>query len=459
MTPQPTILLADDEPLERGSLSLMLEQEGYNVTTVEDGMAALTQLENKQFDIVLTDIRMPRMTGMELLKRIKERNIESEVILITAYGEIKDAVEATKIGAYNFVEKNQNMDDELKLIIRRAVERLELLRENKTLKMALDYRNQFHQLIGQSSQMQEIYDLIDTVADTKATILVQGETGTGKDLVARAIHQKSSRAKRPFVKVNCAGVPENLLESEMFGHVKGAFTSAVRDKQGKFEVADGGTIFLDDIDTFPLELQAKLLRVLQDQKFERVGSTKTMEVDVRIISAANQNLYTLMTEGGFRPDLFYRLNVVPIQLPPLRERPGDIILLADHFLKKFGAMNNKNIAGFSSDALRMLGKYHWPGNVRELENVIERAVILERNSYINGGSLMLFQQQSAPVSEASNNSNNDNSLKGELRYTEKEIILAALERNNWRRQKTAEELNINRVTLYNKMKKYGIEEK
>jgi DNA-binding NtrC family response regulator len=459
MTPQPTILLADDEPLERGSLSLMLQQEGYDVTTVEDGLAALTQLEKQQFDVVLTDIRMPRMTGMELLKQIKERKIESEVILITAYGEIKDAVEATKMGAYNFVEKNQNMDEELKLIIKRAIERMELLRENKTLKMALDYRNQFHQIIGQSSQMQEIYDLIDTVADTKATILIQGETGTGKDLVARAIHRKSCRSKCSFVKVNCAGVPENLLESEMFGHVKGAFTSAVRDKEGKFEVADGGTIFLDDIDTFPLELQAKLLRVLQDQQFERVGSTKTIEVDARIVSAANQNLYDLMTEGRFRADLFYRLNVVPIQLPPLRQRPGDIILLADHFLRKFSTMNNKTINGFSSDSLRMLGKYHWPGNVRELENVIERAVILERNSHINGESLMLFQQQPESVSEPLNNNNNDNSLKGELRYTEKEIILAALERNNWRRQKTAEELNINRVTLYNKMKKYGIADK
>lgn len=458
MALQPTILLADDEPLERGSLSIMLQQEGYAVTTVEDGLAALTQLERKQFDIVLTDIRMPRMTGMELLRQIKERNIESEVILITAYGEIKDAVEATKMGAYNFVEKNQNMDEELKLIIKRAIERLELLRENQSLRTALDHRNQFHRLIGQSSQMQEIYDLIDTVADTKATILIQGETGTGKDLVARAIYQKSSRAERPFVKINCAGVPENLLESEMFGHVKGAFTTAVRDKQGKFEVADGGTIFLDDIDTFPLELQAKLLRVLQDQRFERVGSTKTIEVDVRIISASNQDLQNLMAEGRFRADLFYRLNVVPIQLPPLRERPGDIILLADHFLKKFCEMNNKSIAGFSTDALRVLDKYHWPGNVRELENVIERAVILERNSHITGESLMLFQQQSASVPRPANNGN-DGSLKDELRYTEKETIIAALERNNWRRQKTAEELNINRVTLYNKMKKYDITEK
>ena len=459
MASQPTILLADDEPLERGSLSLLLQQEGYRVTTVEDGLAALNLLEKKQFDVILADIRMPRMTGMELLKQIKKREIESEVILITAYGEIKDAVEATKSGAYNFVEKNQNMDEELKLTIKRAMERLDLLRENKTLKMALNDRNQFYRLIGQSSQMKEIYDLIDTVADSNATILIQGETGTGKDLVARAIYRKSPRSKAPFVKINCAGVPENLLESEMFGHVRGAFTSAVKDKPGKFEVAHGGIMFLDDIDTFPPELQAKLLRVVQDQQFERVGSTKTIEVDVRIIASSNQDLQELMADGRFRADLFYRLNVVPIQLPPLRERPGDIILLADHFLKKFSTMNNKNIKGFSSDALQMLNEYHWPGNVRELENVVERAVILERNSYISSESLMLFQQQMVSVSQSQTSQDNDGDLKGGLKYAEKEIILAALERNKWRRQKTAEELNINRVTLYNKMKKYGIMER
>jgi two-component system response regulator AtoC len=456
---QPNVLLVDDEPLERGSLSEMLRQEGYLVTVAEDGVTALEKLGEEQFDIVLADIRMPRMTGMELLKQIKRRNIESEVILITAYGEIKDAVEATKAGAYNFVEKNQSMDEELKLTIRRALEHLDLVRENETLKTALNYRSQFHRLIGQSSQMQEIYELIDTVADSPASVLIQGETGTGKDLVARAIHQKSRRAEHPFVKINCAGVPNELLESEMFGHVKGAFTSAIRDKQGKFEVADTGTIFLDDIDTFPPELQAKLLRVLQDQQFERVGSTETIEVDVRVIAASNQDLQRLMAERAFRADLFYRLNVVPIQLPPLRERPGDIILLADHFLKKFNIMNNKSIVGFSDDALQMLKEYQWPGNVRELENVIERAVILERNSYVTAERLMLFQQQPTLMPNSQIDDGDDGSLRDELKCAEKDIILAALERNKWRRLKTAEELNINRVTLYNKMKKYGISER
>jgi DNA-binding NtrC family response regulator len=457
MMSQTTILLADDKSLERGSLSLLLQREGYSVTAVEDGEVALNLLEESKFDIVLTDIKMPKLTGMELLKEIKKRNIKSEVILITAYGEIKDAVEATRLGAYNFVEKDQNMDEELKLTLERVVERIQLRRENERLRKALNHRNQFYQLVGQSSQMQEVYELIDTVAESTATVLIQGETGTGKDLVAHAIHQKSPRAKKRFIKINCAGVPENLLESEMFGHVKGAFTTAVRDKPGMFEEAHDGTIFLDEIDAFPMELQAKLLRVLQDQQFERVGSTKTIQVDVRVIAASNQDLRELMSRGLFRPDLFFRLNVVPIDLPSLRERPGDIILLADHFLKKYGAINNKELSGFTHDAIRMLEGYHWPGNIRELENVIERAVILEKNSFVTDQSLMLFQDLEKSESDPPGNHNNK-ALIEEVRHTEKDTIIAALERNNWRRQKTANELKINRVTLYNKMKKYGIEE-
>jgi DNA-binding NtrC family response regulator len=458
MTSQTTILLADDEPLERGSLSLLLENEGYCVTAVDDGDVALNMLEQQQFDIILADIRMPRMTGMELLKEIKKRSIDAEVILITAYGEIKDAVEATKLGAYNFVEKDHSMDEELKLTIKRALERIQLRRENEKLKKALNNRNQFYQLVGQSKQMREIYNLIDTIAESTATVLIQGETGTGKDLVAHAIHQRSLRSKERFIKINCAGVPENLLESEMFGHVKGAFTTAVRDKPGMFEEADGGTIFLDDIDTFPLELQAKLLSVLQDRKFERVGSTKTIHVDVRVIAASNQDLRKLMNEGLFRQDLFFRLNVVPIKISPLRERPCDIILLASHFLEKYSEIYNKELEGFTNDAIRMLEGHNWPGNIRELENVIERAVILEKDSFISTQSLMLLQDMDDPDPSPSHNPDNG-SLRDEVRDTEREVIIAALERNNWRRQRTANELNINRVTLYNKMKKYGIKEK
>lgn len=458
MTPQTTILLADDEPLERGSLTLLLENEGYCVTAVDDGDIALNMLEQQQFDIILADIRMPRMTGMELLEEIKKRSIDAEVILITAYGEIKDAVQATKLGAYNFVEKDHSMDEELKVTIKRALERIQLRRENEELKKALNNRNQFYQLVGQSTQMREIYNLVDTIAESTATVLIQGETGTGKDLVAHAIHQRSLRSKERFIKVNCAGVPENLLESEMFGHVKGAFTTAIRDKPGMFEEADGGTIFLDDIDTFPLELQAKLLRVLQDRKFERVGSTKTIQVDVRVIAASNQDLRKLMNAGLFRQDLFFRLNVVPVKIPPLRERPCDIILLASHFLEKYSAIYNKELEGFTNDAIRMLEGHNWPGNIRELENVIERAVILEKDLFISTQSLMLLQDMDDPDPSPLHKLDNG-SLRDEVRDTEREVIIAALERNNWRRQRTANELNINRVTLYNKMKKYGIKEK
>lgn len=457
MSSQTTILLADDRPIERESIAELLKREGYLVTTVEDGRVALDLLKETHFDIVLADIRMPHVTGMELLKEIKKESIESEVILITSFGEIRDAVEATKLGAYNFIEKGERMDEELKLTIMHAVERLQLRRENKRLRTALDYRSSFYQLVGQSIEMQDIYDLIDSVAGSAATVLIQGETGTGKDLVARAIHAKSPRAKKQFVKINCSGISENLLESEMFGHVKGSFTSAVRDKPGMFEKADGGTMFLDEIDTFPIDLQPKLLRVLQDQQFERVGSTKTIQVDVRIVSASNQDLQELMDNGLFRPDLFYRLNVVPIVVPPLRERPGDIVLLADHFLKRYSALSNKRLDSFSNDAIRMLEQYHWPGNIRELENCIERAVILERESLINTPNLMLFGRKKE--SDLGGLDDDDiGCLKGEINSTERATIIAALERNNWRRQRTADKLNINRVTLYNKMKKYDIKE-
>ncbi len=458
MTSQTTILLADDEPLERGSLSLLLENEGYCVTAVDDGDVALNMLEQQQFDIILADIRMPRMTGMELLKEIKKRSIDAEVILITAYGEIKDAVEATKLGAYNFVEKDHSMDEELKLTIKRALERIQLRRENEKLRKALNNRNQFYQLVGQSKQMREIYNLVDTIAESTATVLIQGETGTGKDLVAHAIHQRSLRSKERFIKINCAGVPENLLESEMFGHVKGAFTTAIRDKSGMFEEADGGTIFLDDVDTFPLELQAKLLRVLQDRKFERVGSTRTIQVDVRVIAASNQDLRKLMNEGLFRQDLFFRLNVVPVKIPPLRERPCDIILLASHFLEKYSGIYNKELEGFTNDAIRMLEGHNWPGNIRELENVIERAVILEKDSLISTQSLMLLQDMDDPDPVSYHELGND-SIDVVRNNAEMEAIIAALEKHNWRRQKTADYLGINRVTLYNKMRKYGIKEK
>ena len=330
-------------------------------------------------------------------------------------------------------------------------------RSNEKLENDLNNKNQFYQLVGQSKQMREIYDLIDRIAGSTAKVLIQGETGTGKNLVARAIHQSSPRSEKQFVEVNCAVVQEQLLESDMFGHVKGAFTGAISDKEGKFEVADGGTIFLDDIDTLSLGLQAKLLRVLQDGQFERLGSTKTIQVDVRVIAASNQDLSRLMKERLFREDLFFRLCVIPMTIPPLRERPEDIMLLASHFLEKHSASSKKQLEGFTDGAIRMLEEYPWPGNVRELENVIERAVALEAGSFISVQSLMISQDQKKPESHLPNNHNN-RSLRDEKEQIEREKIIDMLIKHNWRRKKTADALGINRVTLYNKMKRLEIKE-
>ena len=330
-------------------------------------------------------------------------------------------------------------------------------RSNEKLENALNNKNQFCQLVGQSKQMREIYDLIDRIAGSTAKVLIQGETGTGKNLVASAIHQSSPRSEKQFVEVNCAAIPKDLLESEMFGHVKGAFTGAIDDKEGKFEVANGGTIFLDDIDTLSMGLQAKLLRVLQDGQFERLGSTKTIQVDVRVIAASNQDLRRLMNERLFREDLFYRLNVIPMTIPPLRERPEDIILLANHFLEKYSALNNKKLEGFTDGAIRMLEEHPWSGNVRELENVIEGSVILGKGSFISAQSLMISQDQKKRESDLPENRSN-RTLKDEKEKIEREKIIDMLIKNNWRRQKTADALGINRVTLYNKMKRLGIKE-
>jgi transcriptional regulator with PAS, ATPase and Fis domain len=328
---------------------------------------------------------------------------------------------------------------------------------NEKLGNALNNKNQFYQLVGQSKQMREIYDLIDRIAGSTAKVLIQGETGTGKSLVARSIYQSSPRSEKQFVEVNCAVVQEQLLESDMFGHVRGAFTGAISDKKGKFEVADGGTIFLDDIDTLSVGLQAKLLRVLQDGQFERLGSTKTIQVDVRVIAASNQDLSKLMNERLFRDDLFFRLSVIPMTIPPLRERPEDIMLLASHFLGKYSALHNKELEGFTDGAIRMLEEHPWPGNVRELENAIERAVILEGSSFINTQSLMISQEHKKPESDLPN-SNNNRPLENEKERVEREKIIETLIKYNWHRQKTADALGINRVTLYNKMKRLGIKE-
>ncbi|MBN2121196.1 MAG: sigma-54-dependent Fis family transcriptional regulator [Candidatus Omnitrophica bacterium] len=461
MTNHNHILIVDDESLTRKSLYEILKREGYRVSTSVDGEEALKAVEKELPDIVITDLKMPKIDGLSLLRRLKADHPSTAVVLMTAYGSIENAVEAMKEGAFDYVTK-PIIDNEIKIIIQRIFEQRRLLDENELLKKQLTQtsRAKFHDLIGQNYKMQRIYNLIETVAPTNATILIQGESGTGKRLIAHALHfSDPNRKDKPFVEVSCGALPENLLESELFGHVKGSFTSAVRDRQGRFEAANGGTIFLDEIDTFSPKLQVKLLRILQEGEFERVGDTNTVKVDVRVVAATNQDLKTLISQGQFREDLYYRLNVIPIYLSPLRERRDDIAMLVEHFLKKCNKkMKDKKIKGVSSQAMQLLVNYTWPGNVRELENVIERAVILSSDSSIEVADLPEGFQEVKIQDEKDRPSGEQSLLKDALELSERKIIQDALERCRGNRKKAAQALGINRTTLYNKMRKLGIME-
>ena len=458
--PKPRVLIAEDISIERESLSELFSRDGYDVTAVADGAEALKALESKRFNIILSDIVMPQLDGMSLLREIVKRNLDTKIILITGFGKVDDAVEAMKLGVYDYITKPVK-DDELKLKVKRAIEEQDLADENKHLKQKLATRDKFHKLVGQSRKMLEIYKLIEMMSESDATVLIEGETGTGKELVAKAIHANSPRRDRPFVQVNCGSIPESLLESEMFGHIKGSFTNAYNSREGKFEHASGGTLFLDEIDAFSSALQVKLLRVIQDRQFERVGSNTTIEVDVRIIAASNQDLQQTIEDGTFRLDLYYRLNVIHVHMPPLRDRMDDLPLLANHFLEKYNHVNNKKIKGITKEAMAMMENYHWPGNVRELENVIERSVVLEQDDYIQPDMLRLPEigrKSDSSVISIGNGNGNILTLKEGVQSAEDQIIRSALEANNWRRQVTAETLGINRITLYNKMQQYDIKE-
>lgn len=452
------ILIVDDEPLTRKSLYEILRYQGYNVSSASDGEEALTLVEKEIPDIVVSDFKLPKMDGITLLRKIKEIHAEIAFILITAYGSIETAVEAMREGATDYITK-PILDNEIKLVIERIVEQKKIVVENRILKKRLEHiqKKEFHHIIGQNEKMQKIYNLIEAVSSTNATILIQGESGTGKRLIACAIHKCDfQRRDKPFIEVSCGALPENLLESELFGHVKGSFTSAIRDRQGRFEAADGGTIFLDEIDTFSPKLQVKLLRVLQEGEFERVGDTSTVKVDVKVIAATNQDLKKIIREGTFREDLYYRLNVISIHVPPLRERKDDIPLLINHFLQKSIARNKSKIVNdISEEVVDILTVYEWPGNIRELENVIERAVILCQDGSITKTDLPDFLQEiKIPKFHASRKKNVP--LKEALRYSEKEIIERVLAECNGNRKKASELLGVNRTTLYNKMKEYNL---
>ena len=457
------ILITDDEPLVRKSLKKILSYEGYNVSTAEDGEQALAIMKKFHIDIVMADMKMPNLGGLDLLVQIKRAYPRTEVVLMSAYGKIESAVEAMRMGAYDYVSKPID-DEQIKELIEKIckcqfkVKETEVSNE-KTIKSSKK-RYRFHTVLGKDSKMQKIYSMIEAIADTPSTVLICGESGTGKRVIAQAIHQADSmRSKQPFIEISCGALPETLLESELFGHVKGAFTGAIKDRAGRFELANGGTLLLDEIDTCSPSLQVKLLRVLEEGAYERVGGMQTLKSDVRIIAATNQNLEELVQRRGFRGDLFWRLNVISINLPPLRERVGDIPLLVDHFLQKYNLMRTHRSGGIidkvSQQAIDALMQYNWPGNIRELENTVERSCILVRGNTIELNDL--------PDSIRNSNQKKDiddekpsYSLKNALKHPEKDIVLEALEHTNWNCTRTAAYLGINRTTLYNKMKLYGI---
>lgn len=447
-----SILVIDDDKIISESLCEFLSLEGFRADGAETLKMALAMLERGNYSLVLTDVNLPDGDGLELLDIIRNDYPQTVAIVITGYGTIESAVKAIKQGAYDYLTK-PIIDDELRLAVERAIKQQSLMSENENLRLQLDRKHRLENIISHNYKMAKIFDLVEAVADSKVTILMAGPSGTGKSMLARAIHHRSSRHNKPFIEVSCGALPETLLESELFGHAKGAFTGAVANKEGKFLAADGGTIFLDEISNASPGLQAKLLRVLEDRQFEPVGSNKTMVVDTRILLASNRNLEEEVRQGRFREDLYYRINVVTIELPPLCERVGDVRLLAEHFLRMYSAQHNREKLGFTDEAMELLERYSWPGNIREIENVVERATLLSKGKFIGPDDLpATVKQEPARQPEGYK----PMSLKEAMAGPEKDIIRRALEANHWNRQATAKALQINRTTLFKKMKHYGL---
>ncbi|MCK4753303.1 MAG: sigma-54-dependent Fis family transcriptional regulator [Planctomycetes bacterium] len=446
------ILVIDDDKIILDSLCEFLSLEGFKTNGAETFKGALEQLQKQSYCLVITDVNLPDGDGLKLLDVLRKNYPQTVSIVITGYGTIESAVQAIKRGAYDYLTK-PIIDDELRLAIERAIKQQSLISENKDLRLQLEQKYSLENIISHDYKMAKIFDLIEAVADSGTTMLMTGPSGTGKSILARAIHYRSSRRDKPFVEVSCGALPETLLESELFGHVKGSFTGALNDKEGKFLASDGGTIFLDEIANASPALQVKLLRVLQDRQFEPVGSNKTITVDTRIILASNQDLQEEVKQGRFREDLYYRINVVALDLPALSERVGDIPLLAKHFLKIYCMQHNKDKLGIAEEALEYLGHHPWPGNIRELENVIERAVLLSKGRYITSEDFPNSIKQGQDHQQTHNKSM---SLKEALAEPEKNLIRKALEANQWNRQETAKALQINRTTLFKKMKQYGL---
>ena len=449
------ILIIDDEAAIRESLETLLSLEGYAVEMALDGEEGLDRIEQNSYDLVLLDLALPGKNGLEVLQILRESQPALPVIMITAYGKVDNVVDAIRTGAQNFVQKPWD-NEKLLADIRSAIGRYHAEEEIIQLKRALKQRYSFSNIIGKSEPMLRIFDLVAQVAPSRSTVLIQGESGTGKELIAKALHSNSGRKDKPFVPVNTGAMPTDLLESTLFGHVKGAFTSAISGKKGLFEVANGGTLFLDEIGTMGMDTQAKILRVLQDKRFMQLGGTQEIQVDVRIITATNIDLRQAVREGKFREDLFYRLNVIAIDLPPLRSRREDIPLLATHFLKRYTEENDLSDRTLTPDALRALVDYDWPGNVRELENAIERGVVLSSGSVI-GSELLPGHLTGRNYSTSLLEHNPDASLFDILEDIERRIIVDKLEHSNWNQTEAAEQFHIPLSTLNQKIKRLNIE--
>lgn len=435
--------MVDDEQNIRKMLVRVLSSEGYTIKEAANGLEALKKLEGENCSLVLLDLKMPGLNGIEILRKIKEYDPNLPVIMMSAYGSIAEAVEAMKLGALDYLIKPFDIE-ELKIIVKRAIKQYELKVENIYYREEEEKRFNFEEIIGKSNSINRVLEMIKNVASTPATVLITGESGTGKELIARAIHKNSLRKDGPFVVVNCAAFSLNLLESELFGHEKGAFTGAISRRIGRFEMANGGTIFLDEIGEMDLSIQTKLLRVLQEKEFERVGSSKTIKVDARILTATNKDLKREVKEGRFREDLFYRINVFNIDVPPLRERKEDIPLLVEHFINKYNKILNKRVKKVSTKAMDFLIDYNYPGNIRELENIIERSIIMAKDEIVDENYFYFIEQE------------RKFEKKGTLKDVEKELIIKYLIQNKGNRTKTAEILGISRRSLQNKIKEYQI---
>ncbi len=451
------VLIVDDEKNVRDVLKRVLEKEGFKVSTAGNGEEGLTHLRKEPSEIILVDIKMPVMDGMEFLRRMGDEGIDSVVIMMSAFGTVKTVVQAVKMGAYSYVSKPFDLD-EILLVIQKALEEKRLRKENERLRNEIEKKYSFQGIVGKSKGMQEVFGVVEKVKNYNVAVLIMGESGTGKELIARALHFGGDRKENPFVAVNCAALPENLIETELFGYKKGAFTGARNDKRGLIEEGDHGTLFLDEISEIPLPMQAKLLRFLQEGEIRRVGDTENRKVDVRVISATSKKLQEGVKGGGFREDLFYRLNKVVIEVPPLRERLEDIPLLAEHFIKHFSVKADKNVMGFSEDGYRELLRYGWPGNVRELENVIERAVLMGESELLASSDLSLkggMGYEEEPSGDTSFEPGKI-SLKEALKIVEKEMIGKALIQTEGSRPGAAKVLGISHPALLYKIKEYNI---